>query len=278
MWPRCPDAPITVPLGPDKVLVVELDRLVFPDQPLGLPMAALRVVAAGELDDQGPVVWLRMKDDMFIPTPNAQALAAEIERRRRRVVELGGFAAQEVWARAPSLRTSTLDSPGAPALSRGVWRPLPMAAVGVPSPGMEIIEHPVPTDLPYPEQLLDYEVAGLGVTTHTLIRGQQTVPLAAWHVVLAGRLPDGPAVWLWGPKAEWLVSVPDAEDVAADIRLRQDVSMMFPVSSDLGPERQTWRDFPLTKPVDTPQGRALPPTPAYTPAEPTIAPPGTFKP
>jgi hypothetical protein len=85
-------------------------------------------------------------------------------------------------------------------------------------------------------------------------------------------LSDGPALWLWGPLREWVIATPRAAELASGIRLRQAVGMMFPLSSDLGAERRTWLDLPTTKPVDTPQGRALPPVPEWAPTSPTLVP------
>ncbi|GDY29360.1 hypothetical protein [Gandjariella thermophila] len=131
-----------------------------------------------------------------------------------------------------------------------------------------------------------------------------SVPLARLSVVRAGQLSglpprwavrglapdtrteirltmaDGPAVWLWGPTHEWVIPVPDdeaANALVAGIRSRQEVGMLFPVALSSGPERSAWQLSEL-RPVDGPQGRALPPTPAYAPVEPTIVPPGTWQP
>jgi hypothetical protein len=141
---------------------------------------------------------------------------------------------------------------------------------------------------------LGYEPVPPGLVTETLPSASLHVPLAAWHVVRAGTLrgglapirrcaadgqteirmdlSDGPALWLWGPLREWVVATPRAAELAEEIRLRQAVGMMFPLSSDLGAERRTWLDLPTTKPVDTPAGRALPPVPEWAPTSPTLVP------
>ncbi|WP_137813739.1 hypothetical protein [Gandjariella thermophila] len=287
----------------------------------------------------GPAVWLRSMHDWFVTTTAPQQLAQEIERRRRRVARLGGFAANEVWQRAPSLRETGPDGPRPgrgrdtpdypPSLTHGVWQPMTALPVSEPSAGIDAEPPGPPSELPYPERLRDYEIVlrssgpplRLTVTARRLLLSQDpvlgepsvvteppvppsaaTVPLAALHVVRAGRLTgmsprlaqrwftqdarseirldrvDGPALWLWGPMTEWLICTPDAADLAADIRLRQWVSMRYPISSDLGPERRTWYDLPMTRPVDTGEGRTLPPPPAYAPASPTVVPPGAWQP
>ncbi|MFI6094173.1 hypothetical protein ACIA8G_01365 [Lentzea sp. NPDC051213] len=133
-----------------------------------------------------------------------------------------------------------------------------------------------------------------GVVSETVPTSSLSEPLAVWHVVRAGtlrgthgpirwcavdgrteirtELVDGPALWLWGPVQEWLVCTPRAAELAEEVRLRQGVGMRFPLSSDLGAERRTWRNLSSTRPVDTPAGRALPPVPEWAPTAPTLVP------
>lgn len=133
-----------------------------------------------------------------------------------------------------------------------------------------------------------------GVVTDAAPTSSLSEPLAAWHVVRAGTLSgfrqpvrwcaadgrteirtelvDGPALWLWGPVQEWIVCTPRAAELAEQVRLRQGVGMRFPLSSDLGAERRTWRNLSSTQPVDTPAGRGLPPAPEWAPAAPTLVP------
>lgn len=394
LWPRCPDAPLIIPV-PGRVrtpqdlrrdgvseqdlqaaCIVELDRIwfgvlrdgapVLPPEPRpGTPppamaLAALRVAEPGVLNGldkpfrfhppehdgvrvdmvdcgTGPAVWLRYGHDWFVPTSGPQHLAQELERRRSRVARLGGYAAEEVWQRAPSLRETGPDGPRPgrgrdtpeypPELARGVWQPMATLPVPAASPGMRHAATALPPDLPYPEQLCDYEVVlrrsgpplRLTVTARRLLLSQDpvlgepsvvaepqvaapvvSVPLAGLHVVRAGAVTgmthrlaqrwfaqdarteirldrvDGPALWLWGPTTEWLLCTPDAAKLAADIQLRQWVGMRYPISSDLGPERRTWRDQPTTRPADTPGGKMLPVPPQYTPPAPTVIPPGSW--
>lgn len=141
---------------------------------------------------------------------------------------------------------------------------------------------------------LGFSPVSPGIVTDTAPVSSLSQPLAAWHVVRAGtlrgaegqvrwcaadeqtevrmELRDGPALWLWGPVQEWLVCTPRAAELAEAVRLRQGVGMMFPLSSDLGAERRTWRNLSSTRPVDTPQGRALPPVPEWAPTAPTLVP------
>lgn len=351
------DAPIIIPLGGDNAVVIEQDRMLFTvlrngvrvaTDKLGMALVAVRVVEPGMLTEQvrfeppeharthkmkftvgpGPAVWIRTMNDLIIPTPNAQQLAAEIERRRLRVARHGGLAAQAVWERAPSLRVAGPDgyrpgrgqgTPDYPAdLTGTAWQPMPALPTPEPMPGWPPQDPVVPQGLPYPEQLHDQDVPlggslrlVVGLRRLTLSHGPVpagsivaepnpspstiTVPLAAWHVIKAGTLRDapgpirwyapdglteiqlpltnGPTLWLWGPTAEWLISTPNAEALAHDIQQRRAVSMRFPISSNLGPERKTWHDFPDTAPVDLPHGRALPPIPAWAPPTPTAVPP-----
>lgn len=397
LWPRCPDAPLIIPVagrvhvprelhrqgGQEQDLqpgfVLDLDRMRFavlrdgipihyPQPGPGIPppvipLAALRVAEPGVLSDlhkpfqfrplhhegvrveavhcgNGPGVWLRHAQDWFVPTPAPQQLAQEIQRRRLRVARLGGYAADEIWQRAPSLRE---DGPGGPrpgrgkdtpeyppTLTEGIWQPLPPLPTPAASPAADTPPTPAPAPTPaYPEQLPDHELVlrhsgpplRLTVTTRRLLLSQEpllgepsiiderpvpdsalSIPLVGLHVVQTGQLTgmshrltqhwftpdahtqirldrtDGPALWLWGPTAEWLICTSKAAELAADIRLRQQVSMRYPISSDLGPERHTWRDYPLTRPADTPHGRTLPPPPQYTPAAPTVTPPDSWLP
>lgn len=141
---------------------------------------------------------------------------------------------------------------------------------------------------------LGFDPVSPGVVTDAAPASSLSEPLAAWHVVRAGtvrgghrpvrwcaadgrteirtELVDGPALWLWGPVQEWVVCTPRAAELAEEVRVRQGVGMRFPLSSDLGAERRTWRNLSSTRPVDTPQGRALPPVPRWAPAAPTLVP------
>jgi hypothetical protein len=141
--------------------------------------------------------------------------------------------------------------------------------------------------------VLGFGTAAPELVTETVPPSSLHVPLAAWHVVEAGSvrgglapirrcaadgteigidLPDGPALWLWGPLREWVVATPRAAELAGEIRLRQAVGMRFPLSSELGAERKTWLDLPTTRPVDTAAGRALPAVPEWAPVSPTLVP------
>ncbi|MDT7788170.1 MAG: hypothetical protein QOF58_6589 [Pseudonocardiales bacterium] len=344
------DAPIIVPLSPEVAVVIEQDRVYFSrlvagapvDSPVfGTPLAAVLLVQPGELRKElkykidqrdglqtkvvlppGPAVWIRSTSDILVPTPDPRGLAAEIERRRRRVALYGGWAAADVWKINPSLRVAGPSgfSPGGVELApsepdKGKWKAMSPGPVGEPSPGRQPTGPVVPSDVPYPESLpvlteplangvrfsvsvrrtfLGYEPVPPGLVTEPLLSSSLHVPLASWLVVQAGTLhgglapirrcaadgqteirmdlPDGPALWLWGPVREWVVATPRAAELAAEIRLRQGVGMLFPVSSDLGPERRTWLDLPMTKPVDTPAGRALPGAPEWAPVSPTLVP------
>ncbi|GGU34791.1 hypothetical protein [Lentzea flava] len=348
------DAPIVVPLSPDVAVVIEQNRVYFSrlvagapvDSPVfGTPLAAVLLVQPGELRKElkykidqrdglrtkvalppGPAVWIRYKEDIFVPTPDPRRLAAEIERRRRRVARYGGLAAPEVWKINPKLRVTGPHGfePGgaefAPARpDKAKWEALTPGPVGEPSPGRPPSAPVVPSSVPYPESLpvitetlatgvrfsvsvrrtfLGYEPVPAGLVTETPPVSSLHVPLAAWHVVQAGTLrgglapirwcaadgrteirmdlSDGPALWLWGPLREWVVATPRAAELAEEIRLRQAVGMMFPLSSDLGAERRTWLDLPTTRPVDTPSGRALPGVPEWAPVSPTLVPPGCW--
>ncbi|MGW4207387.1 hypothetical protein ACWEIJ_05315 [Lentzea sp. NPDC004789] len=344
------DAPIIVPLSPELAVVIEQDRVYFSrlaagapvDSPVfGTPLAAVLLVQPGELRKElkykidqrdglqtkivlppGPAVWIRAAYDVLVPTRDPVGLAAEVERRRRRVARHGGLAAPEVWKINPKLRVAGPHGfePGgaefAPARpEKARWEALAPGQVGEPSPGTPPSAPVVPSSVPYPESLpvitetlaggvrfsvsvrrtfLGYEPVEAGLVTETPPVSSLHVPLAGWHVVRAGTLrgglppirrcaadgrteirtdlPDGPALWLWGPLREWVIATPRAAELAAEIRLRQGVGMMFPLSSDLGAERRTWLDLPTTKPVDTPEGRALPPVPEWAPVTPTLVP------
>jgi len=344
------DAPIIVPLSADVAVVIEQDRLHFSglaagalvdSAVFGLPLAAVNLVQPGELRKElrykieqrnglttkivlrpGPAVWIRAAYDVFVPTPDPRGLAAEVERRRRRVARYGGLAAPEVWKINPKLRVAGphgFEPGGAefapPRPEKAKWEALAPGPIGEPSPGTPPSAPVVPTSVPYPESLpvisetlangvrfsvsvrrafLGYEPVEAGLVTETLPVSSLHVPLAAWHVVRAGTLrggltpirrcaadgqteirmdlSDGPALWLWGPLREWVIATPRAAELAEEIRLRQAVGMMFPLSSDLGAERRTWLDLPTTKPVDTPEGRALPPVPEWAPVSPTLVP------
>ncbi|MEU0885304.1 hypothetical protein ABZ345_42500 [Lentzea sp. NPDC005914] len=344
------DAPIIVPLSPDVAVVIEQDRVYFSrlvagapvDSPVyGTPLAAVVLVQPGELRKElkykidqsdglslkivlppGPAVWIRYTSDIFVPTPDPRGLAAEIERRRRRVARLGGWAAADVWRINSKLRVAVPGGfePGGAEFApsepeNGTWTAAAPAPVSEPSPGRQPSAPVVPAAVPYPESLpvltetlrngvrfsvsvrrtfLGFEPVPPGVVTEPLLSSSLHVPLASWLVVEAGTLrgglapirriaadgqteirmdlSDGPALWLWGPVREWVVATPRAAELAAEIRLRQAVGMMFPVSSDLGPERRTWLDLPMTKPVDTPAGRALPAAPEWAPTSPTLVP------
>ncbi len=91
-------------------------------------------------------------------------------------------------------------------------------------------------------------------------------------------IADGAAVWLWGPFDEFVISIPGADRLAADIRQRQQIGALYPVPFDLVAERVTWKMFPELRPADGPQGRALPPVPCYAPVQPTVVPAGTWTP
>jgi hypothetical protein len=337
------DAPIVVPLSPGVAVVIEQDRVYFgrlvggalvDSAVLGTPLAAVVLVQPGGLRKElkykidhlqtkvvlppGPAVWIRSVTDVIVPTPDPLGLAAEIERRRRRVARHGGWAAADVWKINPKLRAGF--EPGgaefAPAKpEKGKWEAISPAPVGEPSPGRPPAEPVVPSAVPYPESLpvltetlgngvrlsvsvrrtfLGFEPVPPGLVTETLPSASLHVPLAAWHVVQAGTLrgglapirrcaadgrteirmdlSDGPALWLWGPLREWVVATPRAAELAEEIRLRQAVGMLFPISSDLGAERRTWLDLPTTRPVDLPRGRALPPVPEWAPTAPTLVP------
>lgn len=342
------DAPIVVPLSADVAVVIELDRVYFSrlaagvpvDSPVfGVPLAAVLLVQPGELRDElkyridqglqekvvlppGPAVWIRYAGDIFVPTPDPRGLAAEIERRRRRVARHGGFAAAEVWRINPKLRVAGPDGfepGGANVAPPANWQAMTPLPVGEPSPGTPPSAPVVPSSLPHPETLpvlteplangvrlsvsvrrtvLGFEPVQPGLVSEPVPAASLHVPLAAWHVIRAGTLrgglapirrcaadgrteirmdlSDGPALWLWGPLREWVVATPRAAELAEQIRLRQAVGMLFPLSSDLGAERKTWRDLPSTKPVDTPAGRALPPVPEWAPTAPTLVPSGCW--
>ncbi|WP_285744278.1 hypothetical protein [Lentzea sp. NBRC 105346] len=155
---------IAFEVGLDTVsFVVRREEHIQNSESGSLPIAALTVVQPGVLrgvpekakfrvDEKfghkaarlsivdGPAVWLRYAEvDWIIPTPDPQGLAREIDRRRRRVVRLGGYAAQQVWDRVPSLRAD-LPLPNTPAapdiVPSGTWTPLPPAPPLAPSPGM----------------------------------------------------------------------------------------------------------------------------------------------
>ncbi|WP_394620817.1 hypothetical protein JNUCC0626_17450 [Lentzea sp. JNUCC 0626] len=141
---------------------------------------------------------------------------------------------------------------------------------------------------------LGFEPVSPGVVNDVAPTSSLSEPLAVWHIVRAGtvrgthrpvrwcaadgrteirtELVDGPALWLWGPVQEWVVCTPRAVELAEEVRLRQGVGMMYPLSSDLGAERRTWRNLSSTRPVDTPSGRALPPVPEWAPTTPTLLP------
>ncbi|TWP50283.1 hypothetical protein FKR81_21520 [Lentzea tibetensis] len=157
---------IAFQVGLDKIGVVvrREDHVQDPEQGTwGLPIAALTAVQPGVLrgvpaktkfrvDEiyghkaarlsvvDGPAVWLRYANtDWIIPTPDPVGLAREIDRRRRRVVRLGGFAAQQVWNRVPALRADLPlpNTPAAPAIvPSGTWSPLQPAPPLEPSPGL----------------------------------------------------------------------------------------------------------------------------------------------
>ncbi|MEV6239530.1 hypothetical protein [Lentzea sp. NPDC051838] len=344
------DAPIVVPLSAEVAVVITQDRVYFNpvvngalvDSPVvGVPLAAVLLVQPGTLLKKlkvkpnrvtglqtkivlppGPAVWIRAAVDVLVPTPDPRGLAAEIERRRRRVARHGGVVAAEVWKINPNLRVAGPHGfePGgahfAPARPDDAkWEALDSGPVGEPSPGTPPSAPVVPAQLPYPESLpvitetlgngvrlsvsvrrtfLGFEPVQPGLVAETLPVSSLHVPLAAWHVVRAGTvrgglaplrwcaadgrteirmdLSDGPALWLWGPMREWVVATPRAAELAEEIRLRQAVGMRFPLSSDLGAERRTWLDLPTTKPVDTPEGRALPAVPEWAPTSPTLVP------
>lgn len=344
------DAPIIVPLSPDVAVVIEQDRVYFSrlaagvpvdSEVFGTPLAAVLLVQPGELRKElkykidqrdglqtkivlppGPGVWIRYTSDIFVPTPDPRGLAAEIERRRRRVARHGGWAAAEVWKINPKLRVAVPGGfePGGAEFApskpeKAKWEAIAPGPVGEPSPGRPPSAPVVPSAVPYPESLpvlteplgngvrfsvsvrrtfLGFEPVPPGLVTEPLLDSSLHVPLAAWHVVQAGTLrgglapirrcaadgrteirtdlPDGPALWLWGPLREWVVATPRAAELAEEIRLRQAVGMLFPVSSDLGAERKTWLDLPTTRPVDLPAGRALPAVPEWAPTSPTLVP------
>ena len=126
------DAPIIVPLSPDVAVVIEQDRVYFSplvngalvdSSVLGVPLAAVQLVRPGTLLkklklkpdrltglhtkivlEPGPAVWIRAAFDVLVPTPDPRGLAAEIERRRRRVARYGGVAAAQVWKINPNMR------------------------------------------------------------------------------------------------------------------------------------------------------------------------------
>lgn len=147
---------------------------------------------------------------------------------------------------------------------------------------------------------LGFEPVAPGVVTDAAPTSSLSEPLAGWHVVRAGtvrgthqpvrwcavdertevrlELVEGPALWLWGPVQEWLVCTPRAVELAEAVRLRQGVGMRFPLSSDLGAERRTWRNLSSTRPVDTPAGRALPAVPEWAPTTPTLIPAECWEP
>ena len=128
------DAPIIVPLSPDVAVVIEQDRVYFSrlsagapvdSAVFGTPLAAVVLVQPGELRKElkykidqhggpqtkivlppGPAVWIRYATDIIVPTPDPVGLAAEIERRRRRVARHGGWAAADVWKINPKLRVA----------------------------------------------------------------------------------------------------------------------------------------------------------------------------
>ena len=339
------DAPIIVPLSAGLAVVIEQDRVYFSrlangalvDSPVfGVPLAAVVLVQPGELRDElthridqsdgitekivlprGPAVWIRYADDIIVPTADPRGLAAEIERRRRRVARHGGLAAAEVWKVNPKLRNG-FEPGGAefapPRPLNANWESVASARTGEPSLGRPPSAPVMPSSVPYPESLpviteplgngvrlsvsvrrtvLGFGTAAPELVTETVPPSSLHVPLAAWHVVQAGSvrgglapirrcaadgteiridLPDGPALWLWGPLREWLVATPRAAELADEIRLRQAVGMMFPLSSELGAERKTWLDLPTTRPVDTLAGRALPAVPEWAPISPTLVP------
>lgn len=140
-----------------------------------------------------------------------------------------------------------------------------------------IEDHPAPTNA------LSVPLAELQIVQAGTISGSSPGSAQQWYAPDASTLVDlaggdGPALWLWGPATEWVVRTPDAQRLAADIRMRQQVSVRYPVSSDLGPERRTWRDFPFTQPVTESDRKFVPPPPDYAPAAPTVLPPGGWQP
>ena len=74
------------------------------------------------------------------------------------------------------------------------------------------------------------------------------------------------------------ISGPRALELAEAVRLRQGVGTRFPLSSDLGAERRTWRNLSSTRPVDTPAERALPAVPEWAPTTPTLIPAECWEP
>lgn len=133
-------------------------RNLTPDK-IGLPLAGINVLQPGMVSGasdkanfkvstiagwsgrvaihDGPAVWLKLGlDDWIIPTPRPQELAREIDRRRRRVVRYGGFAADFVFDKLPELWSDLPlhDSPTKPDLSSFTWTPMPLLPPGEPSP------------------------------------------------------------------------------------------------------------------------------------------------
>ena len=336
--PMLPDGPMfpTLPLA--AVGIVEPGAVELDGKDFSFTAAKIGDVRASVTCSSGPAVWLRVSHDVFVPTAEPQKLAQEIERRRAYVAKFGGVSANEVWKRAPSLRVAGPDgyrpgrgdgTPDAPTSVDG-WKPMAAFPAPAPSAGQCAPQPPeTPHDLPYPEQLRDYEVrvhssgdpVRLSVTGRRLLLSQEpvlakhavvedhpvpsnalSVPLAELQIIQAGTISgssprsvqqwcapdtrtlidlgsgDGPAVWLWGPTTEWVLRTSDAQRIAEDIRMRQQVSVRYPVSSDLGPERRTWRDFPLTAPAVDAGSKVVPPPPDYAPGAPTVVPPGGWQP
>lgn len=195
------------------------------------------------------------------------------------------------WAAAVPAAIGEL-SPGRPASS-------PVVPAAVPCPESlpvvtETLANGVRFSVSVRRTFLGFEPVSPGVVSETVPSSSLSQPLATWHVVCAGTLRgggrpvrwcaaderteirmellEGPALWLWGPVQEWLVCTPRAFELAEEVRLRQGVGMRFPLSSDLGAERRTWRNLSSTRPVDTPAGRALPPVPEWAPTAPTLVP------
>lgn len=146
-----------------------------------------------------------------------------------------------------------------------------------------LAKHAVIEDHPVPSNAISVPLAELQVIQAGTISGSSSRSVQQWYAPDAKTLidlggGDGPAVWLWGPTTEWVLRTPDAQRIAEDIRMRQQVSVRYPVSSDLGPERRTWWDYPLTKPTVESNRNVVSPPPDYAPATPTVVPPGCWQP
>ncbi|MGH3622352.1 MAG: hypothetical protein ACRDQ5_11260 [Sciscionella sp.] len=138
-----------------------------------------------------------------------------------------------------------------------LW-PQPHAHIGIPLARFPIIRAGRLAEMPR-----DWHATQLAPDTHTELRTDMV---------------DGPAVWLWGPLDEFVICHPEADRLAADIRLRQQVGLLYPIAIDSEAERATWHNFYALAPVDDSQGRAIPTPPPYAPVEPTLVPPGTWTP